>query len=222
METSRKLTALQIITWNARKYFNYSDPEPMWSEYRLFLSVGEAQEFARNLDNRYPDVYNEALIIKDAELGETAILDITDLNSIEEFDNMMSYPEERFDFSGRDDKREDLAKFLFDCRTPEPTECGNYERESLEGSVIAVWHWEDYVGGHRCLDELRYGRQRENDSLCVRTDRANMPEVDVIIRKEDVSPATIAGNLCDILLDGSWNWSNPLLVGNCIEWIFGE
>lgn len=222
MEQKRVLWALNLTSYNARDYFDGKCCD-CYTEMFLFATSEEAKAFAMGIDVD-SDSYNECMLFH-GDLTEEEILDVSGFEEMADFEEALREPystNPRRKNYGEDEKKA-VAAFIqqeYD-ETLEDIECANYDfNKSIEGSIIVVWAWEKHIGYAREFKELRYAWHDETERMLAKEDRTFVPQVDVVMTKEEVeSSADLKAELTKRLLGSSdrWKWTRPGHVESAIE-----
>ena len=220
---TRELYCLMVCVWDANDYLVQQNCNPLSADLYLFKSESELDEFAESIDYN-EDVYNEGFMYK-AELTEEEILDVTDFESIEDFDKAMDV---RYDDvlgyykTFEEKQKEKVCKHILDYYHNDecPIDLPNYNfDESIEGSIVVVWSWERYVGyARKCLD-LRFADYGDTKAMLTKQDKVFTAQVDVVMTKEEVEEYDDINDLREELMDRlrGWKWPNPNFVESSVE-----
>lgn len=218
----RELWALDVTSWNAGDYFAGKCCNSTTLTY-LFATSDEAKAFAMGIDAD-SDSYNECMLFH-GELTEEEILEESGFETMEDFDEALREPYStvwnRKNFG--EDEKTAVAVYLqaeYD-NTLEEIPCANYDFDrSIEGAIIVVWSWHKYVGYAREFKGLRYATYDETEKMLTKEDRTFVPQVDVVMTKEEVEACEdLQAELTKRLLGGrdQWKWTRPSFVEMEIE-----
>lgn len=222
MEQKRELWALNLTINNASDYFDGKCCDG-YTEMFLFATSEEAKAFAMGIDVD-SDLYNECMLFH-GDLTEEEILDVSGFEEMADFEEALREPyssnPNRKNY-GEDEKKAVAAFIQQKCdETLEDIECANYDfNKSIEGAIIVVWAWEKHIGYAREFKELRYAWHDETERMLTKEDRTFVPQVDVVMTKEEVeSSADLKAELTKRLLGNrdTWKWTRPGHVESAIE-----
>lgn len=218
----RELWALDVTSWNASDYFEGKSGNSTTQTY-LFATSDEAKAFAMGIDVDSDSYYECALY--HGELTEEEILEESGFETMEDFDEALREPYSTVwghrNFG--EDEKIAVAVYLQEKYddTMEETPCANYDFDkSIEGAIIVVWSWHKHVGYAREFKELRYATYDETEKMLTKEDRTFVPQVDIVMTKEEVEACEdLQAELTKRLLGGrdQWKWTRPSFVEMEIE-----
>ena len=221
MET-RKLFVLAISVWSADDYLNNRNTNPQHTDLYVFATKEEAEGQALNV-GADAEVYNDGVIYS-MELGDEQILNITGMESIEDFDEALRTPYSssfRTKNYGEAEKGMVAGYIAENVDDYEPVECANYNfDQSLEGAILVFWYWERHIGYARKLTDVRYAYGGETEAMLVKRDRTYVEQCDILLTADEVRDAgdALREVVRQKLEDGrDWRWSNPSLIDMLIE-----
>ena len=85
-----------------------------------------------------------------------------------------------------------------------------YKYESVEGALLIVWSWNRYTGYARDIKEIREGIYGEDESICIKRDKVFVPQVDVLVKKEELEGLSREDRRSLIeqrLGESQWKWT---------------
>ena len=142
-----------------------------------------------------------------------------DWKAIEDFGVNWFSDSDLFDIINENDSLENVDYFYVE-----------YEYKNLEGSILVFWSWQTYVGYCRKCVEIRYAYSNENESICIKKDKVNHTQCDVLCSAEELegqSKEDIVNLVNQKLGESHWKWRNnayrvaerfaagtPLLLGS--------
>lgn len=222
----RKLYAMNVCIWDANDYFEFINADrccdPAQTAMLLFPDRETAEKYATTIDSDSVS-YNECTL-HCGEVEEKDILAMTGYETIEDFDLALKseyLSDPTYKTYGYDEK-DKVAYYIVEelDGMGEYIACANYDFDkTLEGSILVVWSWHQYIGyARKCLD-VRYGLYSETEELLTKKDRTYVPQVDVVMTREEVEGCDdIEEALREKLLaDKEWKWTNPGKVENLIN-----
>lgn len=217
----RELWALNVSSCNAGDYFsgkccNY------YIEMYLFGTSDEAKDFAMHLDTD-SETYIECMLFH-GELTEEEILEASGYEEMADFDEALSEPYStnwNHKNYGEDEKKAVAAYIQEEYNnTMEEIPCANYDFDkSIEGAIIVLWRWEQYIGYAREFMELRYADSSETEALLTKVDRVHAIQADIVMTAEEVAACEDLRYELGKRLVGNrdtWKWTKPGIVGCAI------
>ena len=221
MSNKRELWALNVSSCNAGDYFSGKSCN-YFTEMYLFATSDEAKDFAMQLDTD-SETYIECMLFH-GELTDEEILEVSGFEAIEDFDEAMNEPYStnwnRKNY-GEDEKKA-VASYIMEeyNNTQEDIPCANYDfNKSIEGAIIVLWSWHQYIGYAREFTELRYATYDETEALLTKEDRVSAVQVDIVMTAEEVANCEDLRAELDKRLIGNrdtWKWTKPGIVGCAI------
>lgn len=219
----RELWAMTLSCWRPADYFvAWEGSDPVSESEYLFATREDAVAFAMAVEAN-DDVYNECDLFH-GEVSEEDILYMTGFESIEDFDEALKEPYSkvwnRKNFG--EDEKSKVARYIIEEYNGimEGLDCANYDfNKSIEGSIIVVWSWEKYIGYAREFKKLRYATCGETEQMLFKEDKTFVPQVDVVMTKEEVEACEdLQAELTKRLLGGrdQWKWTKPSHVDSAI------
>lgn len=217
----RELWVLNLSSCNAGDYFSGKSCN-YFTEMYLFATSDEAKAFAMGIDTD-SDSYNECMLFH-GELTEEEILEASGFEAIEDFDEALKEPYSanwnRKNY-GEDEKKAVAAYIQVEYNnTMEDIPCANYDFEkSIEGAIIVVWRWHQYIGYAREFKELRYATYDETEALLTKEDSTHAIQVDIVMTADEVTACDDLRSELGKRLMGNrdtWKWTKPGVVGVAI------
>lgn len=204
----KHLYLLQIKVWDAATYIGWRDrdesSDPKWVDNYLFASLEKAESFALKIDSD-DDIYNQGAIYH-GEVADDKILELTDCESMEEFEELMeeSICDSTFDELFAYIERESNSSVI------EEVECANYDYDqSIEGDIIVEWEWVRYPGYARKCLAVRRARSGETATLLTEKDSTSVSQASVILTAKQADDCeNLAEAVLDELDDERWKWTN--------------
>lgn len=210
-----KFFAFANSVWHADDYLYGCNCNPRYVERSLLASFEEVQAMSAETSADF-DIYNDGWYYE-AELDEETILEITDYETIEEFN-------EHWNGDGlRTDAENSIIDYICENYNGDPIDCNNYDFDkSIDGSIVIVWSWHRYVGYARKCAEIRYAYLNETERNLTKEDKSFVNQMDVVMTKEEVEASkNLKEDLFEKLLSNRdyWKWTNPEFVEEQIEWL---
>ena len=225
MET-RKLFVLSVSVWSADDYLNNRNTNPQHADHYVFATKEEAEERAQNI-TADADVYNDGVIYS-MDLSDEQILDITGMESIEDFDEALRTPysdsiwDSIWTKNYGEDEKDMVAAYIIEQPVDfEEVECANYNfDQTLDGAILVFWSWERHIGYARKLIDVRFAYHDETEAILAKQDRTYVTQCDVLLTADEVKNAgeylreAVRKELED---KHDWRWRNPSFIDTLIE-----
>lgn len=205
-----KIYTLANSVWDADDYLNQRNTNPKFTDFYVFQSNEQAENFALNGLDYDDDIYNDGTIYE-AELSDEEVLEITGFDSVDDF----------WQGIRGNLHEEEIGRMVADEDgwNGYPIDCANYNYDkTLEGAILVMWSWQTYVGYARKCEGIRYGYSDDTEALLTKQDKVNAGQVDVVMTAEEVEQAgdDLKEELSTRLHNG-WKWTNPNHVDFLIE-----
>lgn len=219
---TRKLFVLSVSVWSADDFLNNRDTNPQRADHYVFATKEEVEEKAKNVDAN-ADVYNDG-VIYNMELSDEQILDITGMESIEDFDEALRtpYSDNIWTKNYGEDEKDMVADYIVGQADDfEEVECANYDFDkTLDGAILVFWSWERHIGYARKLIDVRFAYHDETEAILAKQDRTYVTQCDVLLTADEVKSAgeelreAVRQELED---KRDWRWQNPSFIKTLIE-----
>ena len=223
---TRKLFVLSVSVWSADDYLNNRNTNPQHADHYVFATKEEAEERAQNI-TADADVYNDGVIYS-MDLSDEQILDITGMESIEDFDEALRTPysdsiwDSIWTKNYGEDEKDMVAAYIIEQPVDfEEVECANYNfDQTLDGAILVFWSWERHIGYARKLIDVRFAYHDETEAILAKQDRTYVTQCDVLLTADEVKNAgeylreAVRKELED---KHDWRWRNPSFIDTLIE-----